>query len=389
MKHLHYILLSALLILASCSKAPKPTSFRVSVSDVLSTKASIAVDPSDPDVYYTLGLINSNDKDYGKSPEELVRLQLAYMEELMIIMGDEYSFEDLFCYRGAFREHYYTLVADCDYKLLVFQVDPVARQAVGSPSVTTFRTKPPVESAMTFSFSFEPDKIIITPSTNERYFWEYENSDIISREYVSPQIFYMEMIEMYESYGFIDSQTDRGVYEWIFSVEDPNIQEGQKYTLVIAGYEDGETTSIGLKPDVESLISNVASLVDGYNRFITNAMSATEKYGHSNKFRNEMTGIQNVYRNELDAIGLSFNDDGTISIDEKYLRAAAVERDHEETLKPITSFTNEMLLEAKKISLNPMNYTNRVVVEYKNPGHNFANPYITSLYSGMMFSSYM
>ena len=153
--------------------------------------------------------------------------------------------------------------------------------------------------------------------------------------------------------------------------------------------EDGETTSIGLKPDVESLISNVASLVDGYNRFITNAMSATEKYGHSHKFRNEMTGIQNVYRNELDAIGLSFNDDGTISIDEKYLRAAAVERDHEETLKPITSFTNEMLLEAKKISLNPMNYTNRVVVEYKNPGHNFANPYITSLYSGMMFSSYM
>lgn len=243
MNHLHYILLSALLILASCSKAPKPTSFRVSVSDVLSTKASIAVDPSDPDVYYTLGLINSNDKDYGKSPEELVRLQLAYMEELMIIMGDEYSFEDLFCYRGAFREHYYTLVADCDYKLLVFQVDPVARQAVGSPSVTTFRTKPPVESAMTFSFSFEPDKIIITPSTNERYFWEYENSDIISREYVSPQIFYMEMIEMYESYGFIDSQTDRGVYEWIFSVEDPNIQEGQKYTLVIAGYEDGETTT--------------------------------------------------------------------------------------------------------------------------------------------------
>ena len=153
--------------------------------------------------------------------------------------------------------------------------------------------------------------------------------------------------------------------------------------------EDGETTNIGLKPDVESLISNVNSLVDGYNRFITNAMEATERYGHSNKFRNEMSGIQKVYRNELDAIGLSFNDDGTISIDEKYLRAAAIERDHEETLKPITDFTNEMLLEAKKISLNPMNYTDRVVVEYKNPGHNFANPYITSLYSGMMFSSYM
>ncbi len=161
------------------------------------------------------------------------------------------------------------------------------------------------------------------------------------------------------------------------------------YEITLTGVsEPGEAAHIGLKPDVDSLISNVGSLVEGYNKFITNAMSYSENYGHSNKFRNEMVGIQNVYRNELDAIGLSFNDDGTISIDEKYLKAAAEEKDHDETLKPITDFTSEMLLEAKKISLNPMNYTNRIVVEYKNPGHNFANPYITSMYSGMMFSSY-
>ncbi len=161
------------------------------------------------------------------------------------------------------------------------------------------------------------------------------------------------------------------------------------YEITLTGVsEPGQSAHIGLKPDVDSLISNVGSLVEGYNRFITNAMSYSETYGHSNKFRNEMIGIQNVYRNELDAIGLSFNDDGTIAIDEKYLKAAAVEKDHDETLKPITDFTSEMLLEARKISLNPMNYTNRIVVEYKNPGHNFANPYITSMYSGMMFSSY-
>jgi len=31
-----------------------------------------------------------------------------------------------------------------------------------------------------------------------------------------------------------------------------------------------------------------------------------------------------------------------------------------------------------------MNYDNKIVVAYKNPGHNFATPYITSIYSGMM-----
>ena len=161
------------------------------------------------------------------------------------------------------------------------------------------------------------------------------------------------------------------------------------YEVTLKGVsKDGEEAHIGLKPDVESLISNVESLVTGYNRFITNAMGYTETYGLSNKFRNEMAGIQNVYRNELDAIGLSFKDNGELEIDDKYLRAAAFEGDHKETLRPITDFTSEILLEAKKISLNPMEYTDRIVVEYKNPGHNFANPYITSMYSGMMFSSY-
>ena len=140
---------------------------------------------------------------------------------------------------------------------------------------------------------------------------------------------------------------------------------------------------------MESLISNVESLVDGYNKFISKAYGYTETYGLSNKFRNEMRGIQNVYRNELDAIGLTFKDNGELEIDDKYLRSAALEGDHNETLRPITDFASEILLEAKKISLNPMNYTNRIVVEYKNPGHNYANPYITSMYSGMMFSSYM
>ena len=161
------------------------------------------------------------------------------------------------------------------------------------------------------------------------------------------------------------------------------------YEITLKGRsEDGRDAHIGLKPDVESLISNVGSLVEGYNSFITKASEYTEAYGLSNKFRNEMRGIQNVYRNELDAIGLTFKDNGELEIDEKYLRAAAFEGDHNETLRPITDFASEILLEAKKISLNPMNYTNRIVVEYKNPGHNFANPYITSMYSGMMFSSY-
>lgn len=41
------------------------------------------------------------------------------------------------------------------------------------------------------------------------------------------------------------------------------------------------------------------------------------------------------------------------------------------------------------ISLNPVDYVDKVIVTYPNtakPG--FTNPYLTSIYSGMMFSSY-
>ena len=191
-----------------------------------------------------------------------------------------------------------------------------------------------------------------------------------------------EITSMPHNAEFTLNGTPHSAYSNSFTID-------KAYEVTLKGVSgDGRDTHIGLKPDVESLISNVESLVDGYNNFITKATDYTKTYGLSNKFRNEMRSIQNVYRNELDAIGLTFKDDGQLEIDDKYLKAAAFEGDHNETLRPITDFASEILLEAQKISLNPMEYTDRIVVEYKNPGHNFANPYITSMYSGMMFSSY-
>ena len=139
---------------------------------------------------------------------------------------------------------------------------------------------------------------------------------------------------------------------------------------------------------MESLVGNISDLVKGYNDFITKAQEYTSSYGKSQKFNYEMSNIQNLYRNELDSIGLTFQDDGTLNIDKKLLSQSAGEDDASSTLKPIKDFTGSLLRKSKQISLNPMNYTNRVVVEYKNPGKSFPNPYITSMYSGMMFNSY-
>ena len=47
-----------------------------------------------------------------------------------------------------------------------------------------------------------------------------------------------------------------------------------------------------------------------------------------------------------------------------------------------------MNVKAENASINPMRYVDKVIVAYKNPGHNFATPYITSIYAGMMLDSY-
>ena len=54
----------------------------------------------------------------------------------------------------------------------------------------------------------------------------------------------------------------------------------------------------------------------------------------------------------------------------------------------IKSFAKALYQKSDQVSLNPMEYVDKTIVAYKNPGKNFANPYITSAYSGMMFNSY-
>ncbi len=71
------------------------------------------------------------------------------------------------------------------------------------------------------------------------------------------------------------------------------------------------------------------------------------------------------------------------------LREAVVPERDQNTFETLSQFRDSIGKEAENISINPMNYVNKIVVAYKNPGHNFATPYITSIYSGMMLDKYV
>ena len=165
---------------------------------------------------------------------------------------------------------------------------------------------------------------------------------------------------------------------------------GKMYEIELKGISEPDTTlTIGLKTDVESLTDNVNTLIGSYNTFIKAAGAFnTNEQSLSNRLVREMGSIASRYREQMAGMGITVQSDHSISIDDSLLKETASAGDGAFSADTLKSFANSLVEKTAQVSLNPMNYVNRTIVAYKNPGHNFASPYITSAYSGMMFNSY-
>jgi len=169
-----------------------------------------------------------------------------------------------------------------------------------------------------------------------------------------------------------------------------NFTVGKTYELTLKGIsEENHPVTIGIKTNTETITDNVDKLVGSYNHFLNTINSYQDIQSRSKFLAGELKSIGNYYSNMLSDIGVSITEDGSLSIDkEKLNQAANNSEDIQSTFGGIKDFSNSLLRKSSQITLNPMEYVQRTVVAYKNPGHNFANPYTTSLYSGMMYNFY-
>ena len=77
-------------------------------------------------------------------------------------------------------------------------------------------------------------------------------------------------------------------------------------------------------------------------------------------------------------------------MDEEKLSEVLRRRRSSNGLDSSKDFTKSALRKANEVQLNPMDYVEKRIVAYKNPTKpHFANPYVTSAYSGMLFNGYM
>lgn len=165
---------------------------------------------------------------------------------------------------------------------------------------------------------------------------------------------------------------------------------GQQFEVELKGIsEEGKSTHIGLKTDVESLADNVSLLVGGFNDFIRAASSYTETQSKSGQLISELAGIAHVYENSLEPLGINLTENGTLKLDKNLLQQTAQDSENiSEAFGSLRDFSSSLMRKSNQISINPMKYVHKTVVAYKNTTKNYVSPYTTSAYSGMMFNSY-
>ena len=169
------------------------------------------------------------------------------------------------------------------------------------------------------------------------------------------------------------------------------LQNDYEITLNGISENEGQTTTVGVKPDTEALQENISNLVGGYNSFIKSVSEYQNTQSGSTHLIKEMNRITSFYQQEMEKLGIKTTAEGTLEINKEQLQESVSTMENDDTqssLKALKSFSQSMIRKSGQISLNPVSYMNKTVVAYKNPNNNFLSPYVTSAYSGMFYNNY-
>lgn len=162
------------------------------------------------------------------------------------------------------------------------------------------------------------------------------------------------------------------------------------FELTLKDVTNDSAATISFKANTDAIADNIQTLADAYNQMLSTAESyADSTAGEGRKLQNDLAYVSLHNKANLQYIGLMVGDDGSIQIDKDILSRAVTPERAENTFATLSGFRDAIGKKAESISVNPMKYVNKIIVAYKNPGHNFATPYISSIYSGLMLDNYV
>ena len=144
--------------------------------------------------------------------------------------------------------------------------------------------------------------------------------------------------------------------------------------------------------DSQKILSAVETVLDTYNslvRIAHNRTAGTREHFRASKLISEMKSLEELYGEELTANGIKADEHGYLSLEPSLAVQAAQDGGMESLFTRENGFIARLIEKSESIAINPMEYLDKTVVTYPNSENKtFHNPYLTSMYSGMFFSSY-
>ena len=93
----------------------------------------------------------------------------------------------------------------------------------------------------------------------------------------------------------------------------------------------------------------------------------------------DMTKFLDLHRESLEKYGIKVNEDASLDYEQP---------ENITDTDALKGFGNHIMRKLTSISLDPMEYIDRRICAYPNPFTNYINPYMTSIYTGMLFNTY-
>lgn len=140
------------------------------------------------------------------------------------------------------------------------------------------------------------------------------------------------------------------------------------------------SATIGLYPDAESLSNNIETFVEGYNHFMNGVINDETDEKLTKLLSKDLHKFLDLHSYNLEKYGISVNEDATL----EYQKGDGIT-----DAAAIKGFGSQILRKLSAISLDPMEYIDRRICAYSNPNASYPNPYMTSIYTGMLYNGYM
>ena len=149
-----------------------------------------------------------------------------------------------------------------------------------------------------------------------------------------------------------------------------------------------EPVSISMVPDTDEILKKVHDFVDSYNHLIKLANDNMDNQKSARKLLTDISRITRYHASALEANGLKVNAECYIETEEALLVKSAKNGEFKSLFNDISDFQTEVMKTTDQLNMDPLAYVDKVIVTYPNTAKSLPNPYVPSMYSGLLFNGY-